>query len=122
VGEFAAAGVRGSWLVCWLLGHGRLPSDSTLKTVAQSLKVPKTQGRGCFDSIEGNDRIPLQQNTMNDSNGDPNVWMEQIHPTKVAIWQEYISHLRHLSDEVLKGMKLFLAINGFVLILITVSA
>ncbi|WP_150107355.1 hypothetical protein [Pedosphaera parvula] len=59
---------------------------------------------------------------MSDPNGDPNVWMEQISPTKVAIWREYISHLRYLSDEVWKGMKLFLTINGFVLILIFVTA
>jgi hypothetical protein len=59
---------------------------------------------------------------MSEFNSDPNVWMEQINPTKVAIWREYISQLRHLSDDVLRGMKLFLAMNGVVLVLVVVAA
>jgi hypothetical protein len=48
---------------------------------------------------------------------DPNVWMEKMNPASVQIWREIMAHLRHLSDDVLKGMKFFLAINGFIVAL-----
>jgi hypothetical protein len=36
----------------------------------------------------------------------------------LEIWREALAHLRHLSDDVWKGFTLFLALNGFVLMLL----
>ena len=38
----------------------------------------------------------------------------------LEIWREALAHLRHLSDDVWKGFRLFLALNGFVLTLLIV--
>jgi hypothetical protein len=38
----------------------------------------------------------------------------------LEIWREALAHLRHLSDDVWKGFRLFLALNGFVLTLLSV--
>ncbi|MDB6125917.1 MAG: hypothetical protein JWQ71_4910 [Pedosphaera sp.] len=54
---------------------------------------------------------------MSEPDTDPNVWMENLNPAKVQIWREAMAHLRHLSDDVLNGMKFFLTMNGFVIIL-----
>src|SRR4051812_8310244 len=54
---------------------------------------------------------------MSEPDTDPNVWMENLNPGKVQIWREAMAHLRHLSDEVLRGMKFFLTINGFIMVL-----
>lgn len=59
---------------------------------------------------------------MSDANTDLNLRLEQINPVSIQIWRESLAHLRHLSDEVYKGMKLFLAINGVILVLITANA
>lgn len=35
--------------------------------------------------------------------------------SQVGLWREAMAHLRHLSDDVWNGLKLFLILNGFVL-------
>lgn len=37
---------------------------------------------------------------------------------QIALWREALTHLRHLSDDVWKGLNLFLALNGILLIII----
>src|SRR5690242_4953351 len=58
---------------------------------------------------------------MSDANTDLSVRIEKIGPNSIQIWRESLAHLRHLSDEVYHGMKLFLAINGFNIVLIIAS-
>ena len=38
---------------------------------------------------------------------------------RLAIWREALAHLRHLSDDVWKGLRLFLSLNSILLIIIT---
>ncbi len=53
---------------------------------------------------------------------DPNISLQGalqgLDGSKLALWREAMAHLRHLSDDVWAGLKLFLILNGFVLSLI----
>jgi hypothetical protein len=48
--------------------------------------------------------------------------LEDLDGPKVALWRESMAHLRHLSDDVWGGLKLFLSLDGFVLSSIGVLA
>jgi hypothetical protein len=53
---------------------------------------------------------------------DANLWLENLDGKSIQIWREALEQLRHLSNEVWKVFKCFMAINGFILAFLTVIA
>src|SRR5437867_10253241 len=51
--------------------------------------------------------------------GEGSSWPTKLGGPPIKVWREAMAHLRHLSDDVWKGLRLFLSLNAILLIIIT---
>ena len=59
---------------------------------------------------------------MSEPNFNSGEALKHLDDSGVAVWREAMAHLRHLSDDVWNGLKLFLILNGFIIISISAFA
>ena len=67
-------------------------------------------------------QIPLKMNPSASNSSDQSTTGLSLRDTDLAIWREALTHLRHLSDDVWNGLKIFLTSNGFIFVAIMLLA
>ena len=51
--------------------------------------------------------------------GDGSLWPTKLAAPQLEVWREAMAHLRHLSDDVWKGLRLFLSLHAILFIIIS---
>ncbi|MEY2428483.1 MAG: hypothetical protein QOJ40_1368, partial [Verrucomicrobiota bacterium] len=89
---------------------------------ASKLKGSMSSVFNLFASRAPRDLLTMRSLTMSEPKMSSEGALQGLDGSQVALWREAMAHLRHLSDDVWTGLKLFLILNGFVLISIGLLA